>query len=97
MIRKFNSQDLAVVMQIWLKTNIEAHPFIPKSYWESNFENVKAVLPQAEIYVAEVDDQIRFYRFKPNDDRRNLCKKEMQLRGIGKQLLDYAREFKLEL
>lgn len=98
MIRKFNPQDLDAIMQIWLKTNIEAHSFIPASYWENSFEDVKAVLPQAEIYVAEVDDQIAgFIGLNQTMIEGIFVKKEMQSHGIGKQLLDYAKEIKPEL
>lgn len=98
MIRKFNSQDLAVVMQIWLKTNIEAHSFIPAAYWKNNFEEVKAALLHAEIYVAEVDDQIvGFIGLNQTIIEGIFVKKGMRSRGIGKQLLDYVKKIKPEL
>ena len=98
MIRKFNSQDLAVVMQIWLKTNIEAHSFIPAAYWKNNFEEVKAALLHAEIYVAEVDDQIvGFIGLNQTIIEGIFVKKGMRSHGIGKQLLDYVKKIKPEL
>ncbi|HJD08701.1 MAG TPA: GNAT family N-acetyltransferase [Candidatus Ligilactobacillus faecavium] len=98
MIRKFNSQDLAVVMQIWLKTNIEAHSFIPAAYWKNNFEEVKAALLHAEIYVAEVDGQIvGFIGLNQTIIEGIFVKKGMRSRGIGKQLLDYVKKIKPEL
>lgn len=53
MIRKFKESDLPRIMQIWLSANKEAHRFIKESYWDENFEAVKAALPCAEIYVHE--------------------------------------------
>lgn len=53
MIRKLEESDLPHVMQIWLSANKEAHGFIKESYWDENFEAVKAALPCAEIYVHE--------------------------------------------
>lgn len=98
MIRKFNSQDLAVVMQIWLKTNIETHSFIPAAYWKNNFEEVKAALLHAEIYVAEVDGQIvGFIGLNQTIIEGIFVKKGMRSRGIGKQLLDYVKKIKPEL
>ena len=41
MIRKFENTDIDAVMQIWQNENIQAHNFIPKEYWESNYEYVK--------------------------------------------------------
>ena len=53
MIRKFETQDLGTVMQIWLHGNLDAHPFIPASFWTDHFETVRDMLPQAELYVHE--------------------------------------------
>ncbi len=56
MIRKFESQDLDAVMQIWLHGNLDAHPFIQASFWTGHFETVRDMLPQAELYVHENED-----------------------------------------
>ena len=56
MIRKFETQDLDAVMQIWLQANLDAHPFIPASFWTDHFETVRDMLPQAELYVHEDKD-----------------------------------------
>ena len=53
MIRKFKESDLPRIMQIWLGANKEAHGFIRESYWDENFEAVKAALPCAEVYIHE--------------------------------------------
>ena len=53
MIRKFENLDLDAVMQIWLHGNLDAHPFIPASFWTDHFETVRDMLPQAELYVHE--------------------------------------------
>ena len=37
MVRRMEETDLDSVMQIWLESNIKAHDFIPKEYWENNF------------------------------------------------------------
>ena len=41
MIRKFQKEDTGQVMRIWLNGNKDAHPFIPKEYWESNYSMVE--------------------------------------------------------
>ena len=53
MIRKLQKVDINRVADIWLKTNLKAHFFIPEQYWISNYEFVKEMLPQAEVYVYE--------------------------------------------
>lgn len=41
MIRKFKTDDLEQVMELWLATNISAHDFIPAKYWQDNYALVK--------------------------------------------------------
>lgn len=55
MIRQYANDDIDTVMKIWLDTNIQAHDFISADYWKCNFDMVKEILPQAEIYVHEDD------------------------------------------
>lgn len=97
MIRQFKKNDLSAVMQIWLDTNIKAHDFIPKEYWESNYEIVKEILPDAEIYVHEDDtaDFIDgFIGLTDNYIAGIFVKEDKQSKGIGKQLLNYVKNIK---
>lgn len=59
MIRKLQKVDINRVADIWLKTNLKVHFFIPEQYWISNYEFVKEMLPQAEVYVYEDDKMIQ--------------------------------------
>lgn len=97
MIRAFKENDLSAVMQIWLDGNIKAHSFIPKSYWMDNYDMVKNLLPQAEVYVYEDDEtkQIEgFIGLTDNYVAGLFIKENMQSKGIGKQLLNYAKGIK---
>ena len=58
MIRKMQNIDIDRVADIWLKTNLKAHYFIPEQYWTSNYELVKEMMSQSEVYVFEVDKMI---------------------------------------
>ena len=94
MIRAFEENDLTAIMQIWLDTNIKAHCFIPKEYWTDNYEMVRSVLPQAEIYVYENDatKQIDGFIGLSNEYIEGIFVREgVQSNGIGKQLLEYAK------
>ena len=51
MIRRMQRADIDRVADIWLDTNIRAHNFISKQYWQNNFSIVKEMLSQSEIYV----------------------------------------------
>ncbi len=97
MIRQFKKNDLPAVMQIWIDTNIKAHDFIPKEYWESNYEIVKEILPDAEIYVHEDDTAgfiDGFIGLTDNYIAGIFVKEDKQSKGIGKQLLNYVKNIK---
>lgn len=92
MIRKFKNQDLDRIMEIWLESNIEAHDFIPKEYWISNYDMVKDILPKAEVYVFEEDANIK--AFVGIDDgyiAGIFVAGEFRSKGIGKKLLQKCK------
>ena len=94
MIRKFETQDLGAVMQIWLEGNLDAHPFIPASFWEAHFEMVRDMLPQAELYVHEGEDTQQidgFIGLTESHIEGVFVAKSARSKGIGKALLDYAK------
>lgn len=95
MIRKLQKTDINKVSHIWLNTNLKAHFFIPEQYWISNYEFVKEMLPQAEVYVYEDDKMIQGF-IGINDEYIEgiFVSDEMQSRGIGKMLLDYIKDKK---
>ena len=95
MIRKLQKVDINRVADIWLKTNLKAHFFIPEQYWISNYEFVKELLPQTEVYVYEDDKMIQGF-IGINDEYIEgiFVSDEMQSRGIGKMLLDYIKDKK---
>ena len=100
MIRKLRESDLSAVMKIWLDTNIKSHNFVSKEYWTSNYEIVKEIIPKSEIYVYEEDDTNLIDGFIGLLDSylAGLFVKDTdQSKGIGKQLLDYAKSIKSEM
>ena len=98
MIRKLQKVDINRVADIWLKTNLKAHFFIPEQYWISNYEFVKEMLPQAEVYVYEDDKMIQgFVGLNDEYIEGIFVSDEMQSCGIGKLLLDYIKDKKVRL
>lgn len=98
MIRKMNQEELNRVMNIWLETNIKAHNFIPAEYWENNFELVKSLISQAEIYIYEKNKNISgFIGMSGNYIAGIFVKEEKQSKGIGKELLNFVKDIKKEL
>ena len=98
MIRKFKENDLPSIMQIWFDSNVEVHSFIPEKYWMDNFEMVKDILPQAEIYVYENLGKISGFIGLNKDYIEGIfVEKNMRSKGIGKQLLNYVKKLKDEM
>lgn len=98
MIRKLDKNDINQLLQIWLEVNIKTHNFIPKEYWEEQYDNVKELLPNSEIYVYEENKKIvAFVGLIENYIAGIFVSFSFQSKGIGKKLLDYIKEFKKEL
>lgn len=92
MIRKFQKEDAEQVMQIWLSGNEDAHPFIPKAYWKSNFEMVQEQLLQADVFVYDVGGEIQgFIGIVDEYIAGIFVDKKHRSLGIGKKLLDYVK------
>ena len=93
MIRMLQNIDINSVAGIWLKANLNAHHFISKHYWVSNYELVKKMLAQAEVYVYEDDKIIQGFVGLNNEYLEGIfVADEMQSCGIGKLLLDYIKK-----
>ena len=93
-------KDISDVLQIWLETNIKAHSFIDKEYWTGNYEMVKQILPEAEVYVYEEEKNGQIDGFIGINDcyiEGLFVKESAQSMGIGKCLLDYVKSRKTEL
>lgn len=98
MIRKFDIKDIDDVMNIWITENIKAHSFIPNEYWKNNFEYVKNILPNAEIYVYLEDNFILgFIGLNDNHIEGIFVNSNYQGKGIGTDLLNKAKEIKQQL
>lgn len=98
MIRKLQKADINRVADIWLDTNLKAHYFIPAKYWKDNFELVKEMLSQAEIYVYENNQKI--YGFIGLNDEYIegiFISDEMQSQGIGKILINSVKDKRKKL
>ena len=98
MIRELQKTDINKVADIWLDTNLKAHYFIPAQYWKSNFESVKALLPQAEVYVYENGKNIQgFIGLSCEYIEGIFVSGEAQSQGIGKLLLNFVKDRRTKL
>lgn len=98
MIRSFRQEDIDIVMEIWLNTNVTAHWFVPEKYWQDNATAVKEMLPQSELYVYEEQARIQGFVGLMDDYIAGIFVSEKsQSKGIGKQLLEYIKGKKSQL
>ncbi|MEG2295264.1 MAG: GNAT family N-acetyltransferase [Oscillospiraceae bacterium] len=92
MIREFKSQGIEIIMKLWLETNISAHSFIKSDYWKNNYDVVKESMPDALIYIYEENDVIQGFIGLMDDYIAGIfVSVQLQSKGIGKKLLDYAK------
>ena len=98
MIRKLTGADIDETAIIWLETNIKAHDFISTEYWKSNFDMVKEMLLQAELYVYESEGSIQGFIGLNDEYIAGLFVSEQaQSHGIGKCLLNFMKDQKRKL
>ncbi len=98
MIRKFRTDDLEQVMELWLATNISAHDFISVKYWHANYALVKKMLPQANIWVYEKNNEIwGFIGLQDTYIAGIFVADKAQGKGIGSELLAKAKQQKSQL
>ena len=92
MIRLFEFRDLDRIMEIWLEGNLKAHPFIKEEYWRQNFETVRSVLPNAEVYVFEEDGEVQGFIGMDAEHIAGLFVAEGHRgQGIGHQLISEVK------
>lgn len=93
MIRKFEKQDLDAIMSIWLCSNIDAHAFIHPDYWKKNFNPVKMMIPQAEVYLSENNNLINGFIGMLGDEIAGIfINQSDRSKGIGTELLQYVKK-----
>ena len=93
MIRALRPEDLDQVMQIWLDANLEAHCFLPESYWCDHMEEVRAALPAAQVFVYQDWEGLQGFAGLTGDYLAGLfVRRAARSRGNGRALLERAKE-----
>lgn len=93
MIRKLQPTDIDKVMEIWLTSNEDAHPFVDKEYWKSNFDEVKKKMLHAEVFVYEHNSEIQgFVGIIDNYIAGIFIDRNYRSSGIGHQLIKYLKK-----
>lgn len=92
MIRKCKKTDIDDVMNIWLEGNIKTHSFINSSYWNENFELVKGLMFESEMYVSENNGIItEFIDIIDQMIAGIFVHSNYQTQGIGKSLISEVK------
>ncbi len=95
MIRKFETPDTQEVIRIWVKASILSHHFVGAEYWQGKADDmIKVYLPRAETYVWQDNTSSRilgFISLVNNHIAALFVEPSMQRRGIGRELLGYAK------
>lgn len=92
MIRAYKKEDLNRVMELWLNTNIQAHSFISKEFWIGNYEIVKSMIGEAEVYVFEDGTIEGFVGIDDGYIAGIFVSDRMQSRGIGRLLIEACKQ-----
>ncbi|WP_232697390.1 N-acetyltransferase [Brevibacillus daliensis] len=95
MITLLENTKIDDVMDIWLKSNIEAHNCIPEQYWLDNYELVKTeYLPISNTNIYEDQDTVKgFISIMDGSFIGALfVSNEYRGQGIGKKLINYCKE-----
>ncbi|NAX42884.1 MULTISPECIES: GNAT family N-acetyltransferase [unclassified Vibrio] len=93
MIRKYNSNDLDSVLEVWLEASVKAHDFVSAYFWGSQVESMRNIyIPASEVFVYEIESKtVAFYALYENTLAAIFVFPEFQGKGIGKQLLSHAK------
>ena len=95
MIRRFEIRDLDEVMDLWLHANIESHSFIEADYWKKNYDMVRKLIPEAEVFVEEENEEILgFIGLTDNYIAGIFVKATEQSKGVGTELLRTVMKIK---
>lgn len=96
MIRKFRQTDIENVMQIWLDANLDAHDFIEPDYWRAKYEDVKHMIPQADVYVYENEEGrlLGFTGLTESYIAGIFVSSDARSNGIGSRLLHHLKLLK---
>ncbi|MGS0763753.1 N-acetyltransferase [Syntrophomonas curvata] len=95
MIREAKKADTELLMDIWLKSAVKTHDFIPQPYWMENYTLVKEqYIPMAKTFVYQDNYSIRgFISIIETDFIGALfVDVDSQGKGIGTELLDFVQD-----
>jgi len=99
MIREYESADLEEILNTWEAASAIAHPFLSEEFVEQERQNIPNIyIPLAETWVWEADGRVvGFIALIGNEVGAIFVEPEFQGAGIGRALMDLARDRRGEL
>ena len=99
MIRKYDENDLAELLDTWAAASAIAHPFLTEEFLASERENIPNLyLPNAETWVFEADGQVvGFIALIGNEVGAVFVQPSHQRNGVGSVLMNKAKGLREEL
>lgn len=99
MIRKYRDHDLDDLLDAWASASEIAHPFLTQDFLALERENIPNLyLPNAETWVFEDKGRVvGFVALLGIEVGAIFVHPSQQRRGVGRQLMDKARELRGEL
>ena len=92
-IQHMQPEQLDACMDIWLRGNLQAHAFIPASYWRGAADSVREALPCSEIWVDLEGDTVRGFIGLQEDYIAGLfVAPAFQGKGVGGGLLVFSQK-----
>lgn len=92
MIRPYRPPDLDAVIDTYLSASIVGQDFLPATFWEQDVRSVRELMPQAQTWVVEVDDEVvAFISTLGNVIGGLFTKPGHQGRGHGRALIERVR------
>jgi len=99
MIRKFLSEDMDAVLDIWLSASLKAHDFVEANFWRSQLQNMRDIyIPASEVYIYEDKSEVLGFVALLDDRLAAIfVKPDKQGEGIGKALVEHAKTIRKTL
>lgn len=100
MIRKMKPADLNAIMEIWLSSNLDAHSFVGRQYWQEQLPAVRAAIQDAEVYCyIATNDTIAGFIGLTGDYLAGLLfvASKYRQQGISSQLLVFVQGYHQQL